>query len=118
MRRPSSMRRWVGLWAVTRSYTAVTKLIARSPKHKSSLGPHHFRVPRVVDQSPFGNQNGILEDLHQQDSGDETTNVSPNRDASRNVGTHRRQLRESGDDLPSEPPEERHPGGDGNDPHE
>src|SRR5258706_4467562 len=67
-----------------------------------SAGNAWYRAPN--------HQASVLEELHEQDSRQKPTDMSPDCDATRQVGTIR-QVRKRCDELPEEPPDENHPGG-------
>src|SRR5688572_2532191 len=75
---------------------------AQSGRHEHVAGVGHCEAPAV--------QIGVYEQLHQDDSGDESPDMRPHRDASRHLGIHGHELRQPRDHLPEKPPEQDRPG--------
>src|SRR5215207_5425851 len=99
-----SRLRWV------RSYPAVTlraNRVAR-PLQSRQVVPM-VRVLDLPDRVAFGHEAAVLEQLDQHDASNEATHVRPHRHAAGYLGTHRRELRQAGDHLDGEPPEQHQP---------
>src|SRR6478735_4982472 len=94
-------------WKARKSYPDATGWAnGVRPTHQVTNSPTHggSRMLDLANLGALGDQAWVLEDLDEEDAGEEAAYVRPHRDTPRHVRPHPRDLRQAGEHLEEEPP--------------